>query len=76
MCGVELESHPIRTKCCGCDNLTTVKDDKISAIDLSQVVMLNSIKEKKQSSFLTSQDLQFQESRKQRKIRKIDFEER
>ena len=76
MCGVELESHPIRTKCCGCDNLTTVKDDKISAIDLSQVIMLNSIKEKKQSSFLTSQDLQFQESRKQRKIRKIDFEER
>ena len=76
MCGVELESHPIRTKCCGCDNLTTVKDDKISAIDLSQVVMLNSIKEKKQSSFLTSQDLQFQESRKQRKIRKIEFEER
>ena len=76
MCGVELESHPIKTKCCGCDNLTTVKDDKISAIDLSQVIMLNSIKEKKQSSFLTSQDLQFQESRKQRKIRKIDFEER
>lgn len=76
MCGTELESHPIKTRCCGCDNLTTVKDLKITAIDLSQVVMLNSVKENKRSSFLTSQDLEFQESRKQRKVRKIDFEER
>ena len=75
LCNVELESHPIHTRCCGCDNLTTVTGDKISALDLSQVVMVDSPKEvKKTSSLFSEEELAWQESRKQRKVRKLTFE--
>ena len=76
MCNTELEGHPTRTKCCGCDNLTTIKGDSITALDLSKVIMLNSIVETKQSSVFTSDDLAYQESRRTRKVRKLDFEVR
>jgi len=52
-----------------------VKDNKISAIDLSQVVMVNSMKEQK-TNVLSSQDIAWQEARRQRKVRKLDFEVR
>jgi hypothetical protein len=74
LCNIELEGHPSKTKCCGCDNLTTIKDDRISALDLSQVVILNSLKENKTSSVFTPSDLAYQESRRARKVRKLDFE--
>ena len=54
----------------------SVKDDKISAIDLSQVVVVESNNQKKQSGILSSQDLAFQEARRQRKIRKLEFDVR
>ena len=76
MCNTELEGHPTRTKCCGCDNLTTIKGNSITALDLSKVIMLNSIVETKQSSVFTSDDLAYQESRRTRKVRKLDFEVR
>lgn len=76
MCNTELEGHPTRTKCCGCDNLTTIKGDSITALDLSKVIMLNSIVETKQSSVFTSDDLAYQESRRNRKVRRLDFEVR
>ncbi len=76
LCNVELEGHSIQTKCCGCENLTTIKGDKISAVDLSQVVILNSIKENKQKNILSDSDLHYQESRRTRKVRKMDFEVR
>jgi len=72
-CGKELIGHPIKTVCCGCPNMTTVRGDKISAVDLGQVVMLSSYSSKKES-VLTQEDLAFQEQRKQRKIRKLDFD--
>ena len=75
-CNKELEGHPSKTRCCGCDNLTTIKDTKVTAVDLSQVIMLNSIKEDKKSNFLSDSDLAYQESRRSRKIRKLDFEVR
>jgi hypothetical protein len=53
--------------------MATIRGDKISAVDLSRVVMLNSI-QKEQKNVLTSQDLAFQEARRQRKVRKLDFE--
>ena len=71
---MELEGHPTKTKCCGCDNLTTIKDSKVTALDLSKVVILNSIKEEKKSSVLSNEDLAYQESRRSRKVRKLDFE--
>jgi len=53
--------------------MTTVRGDKISAVDLGQVVMLSSHSSKKES-ILTQEDVQWQEQRKQRKIRKLNFE--
>ena len=56
-----------------------VRDNKVSAVDLTQVVMINSeygkITRKKQK-MLSDQDLAFQEARKARKVRKLDFETR
>jgi hypothetical protein len=54
--------------------MATIRGDKISAVDLSRVVMLNSLKENQTKSVLSSQDLAFQEARRQRKVRKLDFE--
>jgi len=76
VCNTELESHPVKTLCCGCPNMTTVKGDTISAVDLNQVVMLNSPKETKKDSIFSASDLAFQESRRARKVRKLDFEVR
>jgi len=76
VCNTELESHPVKTVCCGCPNMTTVKGDTISAVDLNQVLMLNSIKESKNSDVLSASDLAYQESRRARKVRKLDFEVR
>lgn len=74
LCNTELEGHPTKTKCCGCDNLTTIKDSKVTALDLSEVVMLNSIAENKQKNVLSDSDLAYQESRRSRKVRKLNFE--
>ncbi len=55
--------------------MTTIRGDKISAVDLSQVVMLNSYTSKKEN-VLTQQDIEWQEQRRQRKVRKMNFEVR
>jgi hypothetical protein len=74
-CNLELESHPSKTKCCGCDNMTTVRGDKISAINLNLVEIISSGYNKKSTnSVLTNQDLAFQEERKNRKVKKLEFE--
>ena len=52
-----------------------IVDDKVGAIDLDQVVMLNSYKNNKQN-ILTDQDLAYQEQRRKRKVRKLNFEVR
>jgi hypothetical protein len=54
--------------------MATIKGDKISALDLSRIVMLNSLKETQKTNVLSSQDLAYQESRRQRKVRRLDFE--
>ena len=41
-CNRELQGHPTRTKCCGCPNMATIRGDRISALDLSHVVMVES----------------------------------
>ena len=75
-CNREIEGHPSRSVSCGCSNMATVRGDKISALDLSKVVMLNSIHTKEKSTVLTEEDLAYQESRRQRKVRRLDFEVR
>jgi hypothetical protein len=73
-CNREIVGHHSQTKTCGCPNMATVRGDKISAVDLSRIVMLNSLKETQKSNVLSNQDLAFQEARRQRKVRKLDFE--
>ncbi len=73
-CNVEISSSS-KTQCCGCPNMMTVIDDKVTAVDLGQIVMIKS-GESKKSNKLSAQDLAYQEARRQRKVRRIDFEER
>ena len=73
-CNVEISSSS-KTQCCGCPNMMTVTEDKVSAVDLSQIVMIKSGESRKKNK-LSTQDLAFQEARRQRKVRRLDFEER
>jgi len=75
-CGVELESHPTKTKCCGCSNMTSIRNEVISANDLSYVLLLQGNDKKSRTSILSNEDLAYQEQRKQRKVRKLTYEER
>lgn len=74
-CNREIVSST-KTQSCGCPNMLTVKEDNITAVDLTKVVMLNSNKETKQKGVLSNQDLAYQEERRHRKVRKLDFEVR
>ena len=49
--------------------------DKVTALDLNKVVMISSNQEPKPDGF-TSQDLAWQEQRRKRKVRKLNFEVR
>ena len=71
-CNKELTSTN-KTQTCGCPNMMTVKGDSVSAVDLSRVVMVNST-QKEQKNVLSSSDLAYQEARRNRKVRKLDFE--
>ena len=73
-CGKELEGHPSKTVSCGCPNMATIRGDRISAVDLDQVVMLNFNQPKDKKGVLTQQDIEWQEQRRQRKVRKMNFE--
>jgi protein-arginine kinase activator protein McsA len=74
-CNKELTSSAKR-KTCGCPNQATICGDKITAVDLSQVVVTGGLTKKQSSSILTQDDLAFQEARRQRKVRKMEFEVR
>ena len=75
-CNKELIGHVTKTISCGCSNMATIRGDRISAVDLTRVVMLNSLKEIPKTNVLSSQDIAWQEQRRQRKVRRLDFEVR
>ena len=75
-CRTELSSNSGQSKSCGCPNMMVVKGDSVSAVDLTRVVMVQSNKENQTSNALSPQDLAFQEERRRRKVRKLDFEVR
>jgi hypothetical protein len=56
--------------------MTTIRGDKISAVDLSNVVMLNSYSAQTKTSLLSHEDIRWQEERRKRKVRKLNFEVR
>lgn len=74
-CNTEICSNT-KTQVCGCPNMMTVIGDKVSAQDLSKIVMINSDKKKLSNNVLSNQDLADQEKRRKRKVRKLDFEVR
>ena len=75
-CNKELESSAGKSVCCGCSNMTTIKGDVISANDMSKVVMVNAPNKTSKSGVLKPEDIEWQEKRRQRKVRKLDFEVR
>ena len=76
VCGKELQGNSGKTHSCGCPNMMTVRGDVVSAVDMSDVIMLNSHTQKVKKDGLTQQDLDWQEARRKRKVRKLDFEVR
>ena len=70
-CNTELISSS-KTQVCGCPNMMTITDDAVSATDLKKVVITRL--DKKETEGLTSNDLEWQEKRRKRKVRRLDFE--
>ena len=60
-------------KSCGCPNMVTVKGDTVTAVDLTRTIMVSSNNDNTKIG-MTSEDLKWQEQRRKRKVRKMDFE--
>ena len=60
-------------KTCGCPNMVTVKGDTLTAVDLTRTIMVSSSNDNTKEG-LTSEALKWQEQRRKRKVRKMDFE--
>lgn len=76
-CNKEVVGCAGKSVSCGCPNMASVIGDVVSATDMDQVIMLNSYMSKKeQKEGLTEQDLIWQEQRRKRKVRRLDFEVR
>lgn len=74
-CNTILESHPIQTRCCGCDNFTTLRGENISGLDLTRIELISNVhSESNPATLLTKEDIAYHESRRNRKIRKMEFE--
>tara|TARA_Y100000992_G_C21208511_1_gene464229 strand:+ start:217 stop:465 length:249 start_codon:yes stop_codon:yes gene_type:complete len=74
-CGKQLEGHPTKMRSCGCENYTSIRGTSISGKDLSLVEIVKNTDDKKTPTF-SKEDLAYQEARRQRKVRKLDFEVR
>jgi len=74
-CGTELTSSS-KVQFCGCPNQMRVVDDKVGAVNLDKVVMVSNNVERKIDSHFSKEELQYQEQRRRRKVRRIQFEER
>jgi len=72
-CRRELTSTS-KVQFCGCPNQMRVVDDKIGAIDLGKIVMVTNNRERRIDSHFSNEELLYQENRRKRKVRKIDFE--
>ena len=73
-CSKEVTGNQSRMISCGCENMTTIKGDVITAKDLSKVIILQNNSLETSRSSLSSEDIAWQENRRRRKVRKLDFE--
>ena len=62
-CNKELVGYSSKSVSCGCPNMATISGDKITAVDLTRVVMLSSPNSKEKSGVLTYDDIMWQEAR-------------
>lgn len=74
-CKAELTSTS-KIQFCGCPNQMSIVDNKIGAKNLDKVVMVTNNVERKINSHFSREELLYQEERRRRKIRKLDFEVR
>ena len=51
-----------------------VVDNKVGAVDLDKVVMVSNNVERKIDSHFSREELLYQEERRRRKVRRLDFE--
>ena len=74
VCSKEVTGNQSRMISCGCENMTTIKGDVITAKDLSKVIILQNNSLETSRSSLSSEDIAWQENRRRRKVRKLNFE--
>tara|TARA_Y100000004_G_scaffold170042_1_gene204793 strand:- start:610 stop:777 length:168 start_codon:yes stop_codon:yes gene_type:complete len=53
-----------------------IRDNKVTAVDLSKVVMVTNNVENKIDSHFSREELLYQEERRRRKVKRLDFEVR
>ena len=74
-CKTELISSS-KIQFCGCPNQMSIVDNKIGAKDLDKVVMVSNNLENKIDSHFSRSELLYQEERRRRKVRRLDFDVR
>ncbi len=74
-CKKELTSTS-KVQFCGCPNQLRVADNKVGAVDLDKVVMVSNNLEREIDSHFSRSELLYQEERRRRKVRRLDFEVR
>ena len=58
-CNKEVEGVSGKSVCCGCSNLTTVHNDRISARDMSKVIMLGNYGSHKSKSLFSREAVSY-----------------
>ena len=74
-CKTELTSSS-KIQFCGCPNQMSLIDNKIGAKDLDKIVMVSNNVENKIDSHFSRSELLYQEERRKRKVKRLDFEVR
>ena len=72
-CGKELISTS-KIQFCGCPNQMSVVDNKVGAKDMDKVVMVTNNLERKIDSHFSRSELLYQEERRRRKVRRLDYD--
>ena len=76
VCGRDVAGNQSRAVSCGCENMTTVKGDVITAKNLDRVIIIKNNLSEVSDSGLSSEDIAWQEQRRKRKVKRLDFEVR
>ena len=73
-CGVELTSTN-KTQVCGCSNQMELIESKISAVDLSQVMIVKlRVDDRDPKSYFSEADFEWRKKRSKRKVKKLDYD--